>query len=487
MPNIKDAVTAFQANNLREAERICIDLLRSNPGEPRALVLLGMTYANSGRIEQGIEALRTASRRNRNVLPIEANLAMLLARAGRNEEAIGAYRSALALAPTNSELKAGYARVLSETGFRLQSQGLFGEARSLLEESLEVEPRQGMTYAGIALGQRLGESDKPLIDLMYGVLDQSILSGTDLAYLHFALGKAREDLGAYEESMSHFDHANQIAYEAWPSTRDFRKELYRASLTRMAGLFTTDRLKVSGSAGCEGPQPIFVLGVMRSGTTLAEQILSSHPDVAGAGELDFWMRSGAEAIRSSAGNITSSLIDKLRDDYLGVIRNQANGAQWVTDKMPQNYQWIGLIHLAFPSAPIIHLNRAALDTAVSIWTTPYERPPDFVHNKANIIEMMDVHREIMEHWRSVLPTGRILDIGYEDLVSTPGPVIRNMIEACGLVWDDKCLTPEKNKRAVHTASYWQARQPVYTSSVSRWRRFEPWLGEFRALLPKEER
>ena len=173
---------------------------------------------------------------------------------------------------------------------------------------------------------------------------------------------------------------------------------------------------------------------------------------------------------------------KAAADYLGVLHEISPKAARVTDKMPFNFLWAGLIHLAFPRATIIHCRRAAVDTAVSIHQTHFHPSLAFPTGGAELVAYFRSYQRLMAHWRSVLPADRFIEVDYEELTREPEPVIRRIIAACGLAWDDACLRPESNPRAVRTPSKWQTRQKIYRTSVARWRRYEPWLGPLRALV-----
>ncbi|MGA2366714.1 MAG: sulfotransferase, partial [Steroidobacteraceae bacterium] len=247
---------------------------------------------------------------------------------------------------------------------------------------------------------------------------------------------------------------------------------------------------------------VLIIGMPRSGTTLVEQIVSMHPEVGAGSELHFWNQRGAEwhragvAGNSAAGNegpfvptehrvseyVATEFFAKAAADYLGVLRAIAPTAARVTDKMPFNFLWAGLIHVAFPRATIIHCRRAAIDTALSIHQTHFRPGMAFPTGGAELVAYFRDYQRLMDHWRRVLRADRFIEVDYEELTRAPEPVIRRMIAACGLAWDDACLRPESNPRAVNTPSKWQARQPIYRTSVARWRRYEPWLGPLRALV-----
>jgi hypothetical protein len=220
----------------------------------------------------------------------------------------------------------------------------------------------------------------------------------------------------------------------------------------------------------------------RSGTTLVEQIVSSHPEVGAAGELNFWNERGAEWHRSGPASTKSPFLAKAAEDYLNLLRTIAPKSARVTDKMPFNFLWAGLIHLAFPRAIFIHCRRAPVDTAVSIHQSHFHPGLAFPTGGAELVAYFRQYQRLIDCWRKVLPPDRFIEVDYEELTRSPEPEIRRIIAACGLTWHDACLRPECNPRAVKTPSKWQTRQPIYRTSVARWRRYEPWLGPLQALV-----
>ena len=223
--------------------------------------------------------------------------------------------------------------------------------------------------------------------------------------------------------------------------------------------------------------------MLRSGTSLTEQILSSHPEVGGAGEQLFWSRNWERTLRAD-GSFDLAAARGLGQEYLDHLHSLAPGAAAVTDKMPGNYMFLGLIHQALPDARIVHVRRSPIDTCVSIWATPNHMPQEGGNHKGNTVYVYRQYQRLMDHWRKVLPSERFFELDYERLVEDPEPVIRALLEFCGLEWNEACLRPQENKRAVVTPSAWQVRQPFYRTSVERWRKFEPWLGEFAELMER---
>jgi hypothetical protein len=262
----------------------------------------------------------------------------------------------------------------------------------------------------------------------------------------------------------------------------FDSAAFSIEIDRLIARCTPEWLARAPELGSCDATPVLIIGMPRSGTTLVEQIVSMHPEVRAGDELHFWNERGAAwHISGVAGNETPFLA-KAAADYLGALRAIAPTAARVTDKMPFNFLWAGLIHVAFPRAIIIHCRRAAVDTALSIHQTHFHPSLAFPTGGAELVAYFRTYQRLTDHWRSVLPADRFIEVDYEDLTGAPEPVIRRIIAACGLAWHDACLRPECNPRAVKTPSKWQTRQPIYRTSVARWRRYEPWLGPLRALV-----
>jgi hypothetical protein len=228
--------------------------------------------------------------------------------------------------------------------------------------------------------------------------------------------------------------------------------------------------------------PIFVLGMPRSGTTLTEQIIASHPQVHGAGELPYLMEIARRDIGSGSvfpNNLHS--LDRMKltamaAEYVTRLQRRAPGMRHITDKMPSNFYAVGLIHLMLPNARIIHVKRNPVDTCLSCFTQPFSSEQNYTFDLAELGRYYVDYFRLMQHWREVLPTGAFLDVQYEDIVADKEVQARRIIEYCGLEWNDACLDFHKNKRAVQTASAVQVRQPIYQSSVERWRKYERFLG-----------
>ncbi len=409
----------------------------------------------------------------------------------RNQEAELVLRKTLALDPQNALAHDLLGNLLSEFG-------RFDEARACFERAIAIAPLLAGCYYDLVRCRRVTTNDDGLLQRMEAALATPGLEAAQRLRLHLAIGKAADDLGDYALAMQHFDAAEAVRRGSVP----FDSAAFTVEIDRLIARCTPELIARASQVGSSDATPVLILGMPRSGTTLVEQIVSMHPEVGAGGELNFWNERGAAWHRSDApGNVADGnetpvvltedqatenqakeFLAKASADYLGVLRAIAPKAARVTDKMPFNFIWAGLIHLAFPRATFIHCRRAAVDTALSIHQTHFHPGLAFPTGGAELVAYFRSYQRITDHWRSVLPADRFLEVDYENLTSAPEPVIRRIIAACGLAWHDACLRPESNPRAVKTPSKWQTRQPIYRTSVERWRRYEPWLGSLRALV-----
>jgi len=345
---------------------------------------------------------------------------------------------------------------------------------------MALAPRGVSGYHSLVLSRRLTEADRPLVSRMLLRLEDGDTTEGDRMTLHFALGKALDDLGDYAGAMRHFDAANRVRYRL---SRFDRNEFERR-VDRLIARFTREFFAGNKAIGRDDETPVLVIGMPRSGTTLVERIISSHSRVGGGGELDFWNEHGPALVEAETGRL-AAVADRFCADYRRLLRSVAPNAVRVTDKMPFNFLWLGLVHLIFPNARVIHCRRSPIDTCLSIYTNQFATRWEFASDRGDLAFYYRQYFRLMDHWRTVLPTDRLLDIDYEELTADPEGTARRLIAFCGLDWDPACLRPERNPDSVRTASVWQARQPVYRRSVERWRRYEPWLGELRQLLPAQ--
>ncbi len=404
-----------------------------------------------------IAAYAQATRRAPDLAEAHGRLGVVLERAGRRHDAIAHYREAARTAPGTIMGRLGKARALvaedrlgdafdtlqasaktdsgdAETRYLfatvLTSLGRFEEAEAEYDAALRIEPGNLLAYYQIARQRKITPRDQALIDRMLRAASAGPPDRFGV-YVHFALGKAYDDLAEYEAAMRHFDTANAIR------ARTHRMD--RASVTNcfdwLIGAITPETLRQHQAAGSTDRTPLLVLGMPRSGTTLAEQILSSHRDVAGGGELHFWNRRGS-MLAADPATPPERFIAEVAPAYIKFLRAISPASARVTDKMPDNFIWTGLIHMAFPDATIFHCRRHPIDICLSMHGTYFAPRPWTPAGKADLVFYYREYARLMRHWRRVLPADRLIDIHYETLTADPEPTIRGMIAACGLDWDE---------------------------------------------------
>jgi tetratricopeptide (TPR) repeat protein len=473
---------------------------------------LGLAMEQSGDFTKAFESYRRAVALDPQLAEAHGRMADILRRGARRDEAATAYCRAFAASPkttfgrlceakamvaldrageAENRLKLLLAREESTgepsrwraeahllLGHVMSNSGRFDEAAEHFERSLALAPGQPTAYQGLVSSRRLTEADRPLLSRIITRLEAGDTTDHQRMTLHFAAGKALDDLKDYACAMQHFEAANRIRQTL--SSFDGRR--FQGRVDRMMERFTSDLFTRHAKMAGGDETPVLIVGMPRSGTTLVERIVSSHPRVAGGGELVYWNRLGVAWGDAPIEKLAENA-ERIRAGYLAVLRGIGPGALRVTDKMPFNFLWIGLVHLLWPNARIIHCRRNPIDTCLSIYVTQFNENFGFASERGDLVFYYRQYLRLMDHWRSVLPSTRLLELDYEDATAAPEETARRLLEFCGLSWDEACLRPERNDGAVRTASVWQARQPIYRSSVERWRNYEPWLGELRTLAP----
>jgi hypothetical protein len=277
--------------------------------------------------------------------------------------------------------------------------------------------------------------------------------------------------------MAHFDSANGLARQE----SGFDGAAFTAAIDGLIAAFPVGAPHPEAASDCD--LPVLIVGMPRSGTTLVEQILASHPQVGAGGECNFWLRRSGWIGQGRIRSFDPAAAQAMIDDYVALLGAVAPGARRVTDKMPYNFLLLGLVRRLFPRARIVHCRRNPRDTALSIYFSRLGATQPFAARRADIVLYYRQYRRLMAHWRCVLAPERFMEIDYESLVADSQSVSRALIAFCGLEWDPACLDFHRTDRPITTASAWQARQPLYRSSVERWRHYEPWLGELSDLPP----
>ncbi len=513
----------------------------ADSNNPEPLNNLGTTLTEHDRAEASIEPLKKALVINPNYADACCNLGLSMNALERYDEAIGyfqksltlrnkyvlahiglanAYRekneltaaetetlNALAIEPDSIEVQTCAGDVYSAMGHDVEAREHFEYALQLEPENshalmgighLEMEGgdmenaeshfRQALAVSDDALSARFhlaqvkkAETDDDNISALLEAYQQvDTLSDRKKITLNFALGKCFDDMKQPDKAFPYFMEGcrlkrSNINYDAGSNSAVFDRLIKRVDADFI------ERLRGHGN---DSATPIFVLGMPRSGTTLTEQIIASHPEVYGAGELYDLMEIAHQGTAPEQSfefpdnleNLTPEIAGQWADDYVQRLTARAPAARHITDKMPVNFMAAGLIHVLLPNARIIHVQRNPIDTCLSCFTRLFRHGQDQTYDLAELGLYYRNYIRTMDHWREILPDNAFLDLGYEELVADNENQARRLIAFCGLEWHNACLEFHKTKRSIRTASITQVRQPIYSSSVERWRHYEKHLG-----------
>ena len=438
------------------------------PNDAAARTALGNTLHRLDRADEAIAQYERVIAASPSHAEAHASLGNTVHRLGRSHEAIGHFRRALAAAPSDPG-------IYSSLGGALVALGRSTEASEAFEKAIALAPRKAGFFWNLASVRRFS-GDDPYFAAMQQLAEHiDALDGEEQIDLHFALGKAFADVGDHKRSFEHLLRGNALKRQQL--TYDEEKALQR--LERIRRVFTAEMLRSKTGLGDPSSTPIFIIGMPRSGTTLIEQIIASHPKAFGAGELREMANlagriSGADAATfpEAVHALSGEDLRGIGEQYVRAVTPLAPGAERITDKMPGNFSLVGLIHLALPNACIIHACRDARDTAFSCFSLLFSGTLEFTYDLAELGRYYRAYLKLMAHWREVLPEGIMLEVQYEDVVHDLESQARRIIAHCGLEWDDACLSFYETERSVRTASATQVRQPIYQSSIGRWRLHE---------------
>jgi tetratricopeptide (TPR) repeat protein len=392
---------------------------------------------------------------------------------GRLADAEASTRRALALRPQAAD-------TLALLGSLAIDHGRFDEAENSLRKALAIDPELPEALVSLAMLRKMSPADEPWRDSAERVLARG-LPVAHAINLHHALGKYYDDVDDRDAAFQNHRQGNELA-------RGSRSRYDRAEMTqrvtRTLAAFDRQALAALRSGGLDSERPVFVVGMPRSGTSLTEQILASHPQVHGAGELLYWILA-ADAERAASAEKRAATIRELGRAYLEGLATQAPDAARVVDKLPVNFRNIGLIHAALPGARFIHIERNSLDTCLSIYFQGFSAAHSYATDFGDLAHYYHEYRRLMAHWRAVLAPQTLFEVRYEHLVDDPESWSRRMLAHIGLAWDARCLEFHLTRRPVLTASNWQVRQPISKSSIDRWRRYQHFIGPLREALGEE--
>lgn len=464
--NIGNALVELERRD--EAIRHFEAALGLDPEAFETHVSLGGALSFVDRHDEAIEHFRTVLAKRPDSAEAHAQLGNALEAAGHSEEAVACHRQALAIRPE-------FAQAHNALGFSLISLGRLAEARQAIERAIELAPTVGHFHRTLTMAKRFAAGDAQLAAMEQLARDPAAsLDDEGRMELNFGLGKAYADLGRQAEALRHLIEANA----AKRKKIKYDEPAALAQFTRIKEAMTPELIERKSGHGVISEVPVFILGMPRSGSTLIEQILASHPAVFGAGELGNFsqavasLRDGAEhpkRLTELIPDLSPEQLAEIGRHYLDSVRSLSLEAQRISDKMPANFRWAGLIHLALPGARIVHSRRDPIDTCLSCFEREFAKNnQNFTYDLAELGRYYRGYEDLMAHWHAVLPPGAILDVQYEELVADFEPQARRIVAFCGLQWDERCLAFHRTQRPIQTASAAQVREPLYRSSVGRW-------------------
>ena len=449
----------YKSDRPAPAEDCCHKAIALNPKLPGPNIVLGRIAADRGRFSEAIEFFEKAINLKPSYTEVYLDMTRALTTIDRHDEALIYAKKLLRLNPVAMSYLP-ISRVLKEMG-------RMDEAISYLEKALRLDETNGAIYVELSGIKKYSLEDDEFIQRTEKVLRRSIPSKSRYI-IHFSLGKIYDDRKEWDKAFEHYRQGNLLGREGVEPTA------VQERFKHAKKLYTKKRINQNDLYGSDSEIPVFIVGMPRSGTTLTEQIIASHPDGGGAGELIqvLYRHAMIHSVddvskKGLADKLTKERLVEYADEYLLALRDSREDAARIVDKMPDNCFVLGLIHLMFPKARIIHAMRNPLDSCLSCYFQPFASIPES-YDLEWLAKRYRSYRKAMDYWKKVLPEGTIFDAHYEDLVGDFETQSRRILEFCGLPWDDKCLEYNKSSRTISTASVWQARQPIYKSSRKRW-------------------
>lgn len=480
--HFKRGLALVDLGRLEEAADAFGEVARLRPDAAEPWNNLGNLAFDRGNWDDAIRCYREAVRRNPRYAEACLNLGKALRENDEVDEGLRWYREAVRLKPDSTKAHNDLAAALLETG-------ALAEAESHFRDCLRLSPNMPKVLCSLAGNGLYRDSDLAPDELRARLADPA-LSAMDQSFLHSALGFLLDRAGAYDDAFSHLAEGNRIRREvAAREGERYDAEEHTRFIDRLMETFTPEYFRRVQGFGLESDIPVFVVGMPRSGSSLVEQILTQHPDVAGLGELRdiprlaerLSARMGAiEQYPECVARLNGAMVQDLGGGYLARVRRLAGESVRVTDKMLDNFLHLGLIATLFPKARIIHCVRDPMDVCLSSFMQVFRGLP-FTRDLGDLGRYYRDYKQLMGHWKHVLPLP-MLDVVYEELVADPELVSRRLLEFCGLPWDERCLRPHENPRTVRTVSKLQVRRPISGGSVGRWRRYAAHLGPLREAL-----
>jgi tetratricopeptide (TPR) repeat protein len=456
---------------LAEAEQHLRRAVMLQPDHVEAHCNLGVVLRGRGELHESELWLQRAVKLNPNFAEARVNHGITLLGLGRVREAKSRFAKVLKTAPRNAE-------ALFLTGHVARIDGRFDEAETRYRQALEINPRMPDALAAIPGVRKMTTADAEWLKAAKEIAERAPTPAEETD-LRFAIGKYCDDVEDFEQAFSSFKRANQLLKA---SANPYQPDAHTFFVEDMIRIYTPEAIVSVREGVSASNKPVFVVGMPRSGTSLVEQIIASHPSAKGAGELGFCddsMRAHDSALRQ--GLLSEAARKKRAEVYLRALEAEAGDALRIIDKAPINSDYLGPIYSVFPNARIIHMRRDPIDTCLSCYFQQFSTAMNFAMDLSDLAHYFRQHQRLMTHWRAVLPKESILDLPYADLVADQESWTRKILDFLGLEWDEQCLDYYKTERQVLTASAWQVRQKIYKTSVARWRNYERFIGPLLEL------
>ena len=472
-------VNLYHSGQIAEAVQTCRKLLQTYPESITVINVLGAALQVQGKFREAVQAFDEVIRLKPDFAEAYSNRGNALKNIDQRINAIASYEDAIASYDMAIQLKPDFPDAYYNRGNALKDLGRLEDAMASYNKAIQLKPDFAAAHRSLSNIKKYEAGDSQ-VGLLESLLTNSELNKWDRMELCFALAKAYEDLGEYDESFSHLQEGNRLRSKE----TKYDIEVDRSLFAKVKGIFSAESL-VADVASNEDTsiQPLFIVGMIRSGTSLVEQILASHSNVHGAGELEL-MNQLMDPILSNRpdpgvnqdmSKFSAVEIATVRSAYLEALTALEVPEKIITDKMPLNFRWIGFILSAFPEAKIIHLNRDPRATCWSIYKHYF--PVDgneFAYDMGGLAGYYKLYIDLMSFWRERYPDS-IYDLCYEDLTENQEEETRKMLAFCNLEWEEQCLDFHKTKRTVKTMSATQVRKKMYTGSSEAWRNYEDHL------------
>ena len=469
---------AISRLNIKDNMQLAIDYLRQaiseNPNSIEAYRALATLHVERNSIEKAKEIYELIIKKEPNFQQVNLEYANCLVKIGKLKKALKIFNTIIENEPNNLTALNGIAN-----SYRLG--GNFQEAEKIYQDIIEKDSNNIIAYSGLSNCSKFSDKNTDIINKMESLIQkQPDVTG------YFALGKIHDDLKNFEKAIDYYRKGNVLKNKRVK----FHEEQYKKRINSIIDIFDKSFITQTQTKGHSSTKPIFILGAPRSGTTLIEQILSSHTRVFGGGELGYikHISSGKYSDNIKIKSYPERFIDNVNKDF-SFVRNDAQiylnkiqelcddeNIMMVTDKMPGNYEYLGYIFSMFPNCKIINTKRNPIDTCLSIFFQNFHSGHKYAFDLDNLVIWYKEYDRLMNHWLSLFGE-KILTVNYESIVNSTDEIIRDIISYCDLEWQDECLQFHKSKRAVNTASNWQVKQPIYKTSNQKWKNYEKFIPE----------